>query len=323
MKKYVSLISFFIWFFSTLVFFKDWSPYFLVIPILLMLSDIILNLKKKNYIEYEYVLIHHIFMFITIYYILINFFETNFIYIFYLSSIILITVYIEFEQLRRFRSSSKIIFFSYLMSVLFLLFFLWQKEQMPVLAFVPENEAVINSYKNYLISLLILSSLPLILKTVYLYFKNRTTNLKKMKKTILLALIGMLFSSCSSDSDGNLTVKYENMLGTWNIKELIKTDDTHVNYVNQCGESKDYIEFLVPREMKFYIYYGDTCTLSDLQEHCDNFIVNPETNTIQQCNEFLNGHVSKLTEHEMQIDFNTPRNFFYNDVYAKGMVLTR
>lgn len=148
--------------------------------------------------------------------------------------------------------------------------------------------------------------------------------INRMKKTLLLVLIGMLFFSCSSDSsNGNLIVKYENMLGTWNIKELIKTDDTHVAYVNQCGVSKDYIEFLVPREMKFYIYYGDTCTLTGLQEHCDNFIVNPETNAIQQCNEFLNGHISKLTAHEMQIDFNAPRNFFYNDIYVKGMILIR
>lgn len=179
MKRSIAHISFFTWFFSTLVFYKDWSPYFLIIPILLMLLDILLNFKKKSdYIDYQYVLLPHIFMFITIYYILINFFEVNLIYIFYLVSLITVTVYIESVQLRRYKSY-KIVFFSYLMSFLFTLFFFWQKEKMPVYLFVDESKAIINAYKNFIMSLLILSSLPLIFKTVYLYFKNGTVNFKK------------------------------------------------------------------------------------------------------------------------------------------------
>jgi hypothetical protein len=44
---------------------------------------------------------------------------------------------------------------------------------MPVIAFFKENEALVNPYKNFIITLLIVANLPLIAKTAYLSYVKK------------------------------------------------------------------------------------------------------------------------------------------------------
>ena len=149
-----------------------------------------------------------------------------------------------------------------------------------------------------------------------------------MKKTlIILILIGIVFSSCSS-SDGNagedkLQLIYSNFAGNWNVSKVIKANGSQVDYINLCPNQKDYVKFYTYGKMEFFQYFSN-CNPQSRSEHCINYYFND--GYLENCNNFIDGKIVKLTATELIIDYQETRNFSYgenNMGTANGIVLTR
>ncbi len=132
---------------------------------------------------------------------------------------------------------------------------------------------------------------------------------------ILLVIIGMVFTSCSKDDEEKyLSVTFDNVKGKWNIKQIIKDDGTKVDYVNKCGNHKDYIVFGDDSSMDFYAH-DSNCNIT-LERSCYMFYIN--YNVLGSCNSLVDGIVTKLTANEMQIEYGELRSFYYGTLYSMG-----
>lgn len=152
-----------------------------------------------------------------------------------------------------------------------------------------------------------------------------------MKKRIfLLLMVGIILSSCSGDSksatsnDVSLPLTLANINGEWNIKEFILADGTKHAYVNLCSSTKDYIKFYTYYHMEFYTHHN-ACN-PYLAETCTNFYF-LDNEVISNCNDLIDGTVTKLTAHEMQIEYSESRTTIYMGALSstpiKGIVLIR
>lgn len=146
-----------------------------------------------------------------------------------------------------------------------------------------------------------------------------------MKKTILILVItGMMFSSCSSDDDGNLPLTLGNISGNWKVESVVKPDGTIEPYVNSCNQQSDYIQFYTYYKMEFHQFNTD-CEPSYMYETCTDYYF-LEGGIISNCGNLVDGKVTVLKRNKMQIDYEEVRNFPYFDnnlVQVEGIILTR
>lgn len=150
-----------------------------------------------------------------------------------------------------------------------------------------------------------------------------------MKKTILfigIALATILWSCSKEDNTGEkqLPVNYQTIMGTWYFKSVIKADGTIVDHTNQCAKQRDSVIFPQTGYMWLLTHYN-TCVLFKVDSGCNRFSLDSNTKAITNCNTFLNGTVSQLTDSKMQIDYNQPVDLSYyaDPSSCKGIILTR
>jgi hypothetical protein len=148
----------------------------------------------------------------------------------------------------------------------------------------------------------------------------------KIRQIVLVVLVCNCFAtSCNDDTDedNKLPLTVENIVGNWNIKEIIKPDGSKVEYVNLCATTKDRNEFNYASQIKFYQTSPD-CTYTGVMESCSNYYF-MEYN-LNNCTNLVNGEISTLTATEMQIDYGEVRTFSYLDNglnSAIGVVLVK
>lgn len=128
-----------------------------------------------------------------------------------------------------------------------------------------------------------------------------------MKKTIVfLALMGLVLS-CSSDSDGykssgNL-IDY--VQGNWVIKDIITGDGSKVAYINSCSTQKDFIKFDI---FRLELHSFNTNCIDQNDFVCNDYFI-ANGNILVNCNNLVNGIVTRLSANEMQIEYAEIRTF--------------
>lgn len=137
--------------------------------------------------------------------------------------------------------------------------------------------------------------------------------------------MAIIIASCSKDDEdksGQIPVNHENIAGVWYLKGFIKENGTVVNHRNFCNAKRDSIIFYKSNNMNFFTNYG--CSLKK-ESACSNFILDKPNNRISYCNEMFNGLISKLTDKEMQIDYDAPIDLEYigDPKDCKSMILSR
>jgi hypothetical protein len=146
-----------------------------------------------------------------------------------------------------------------------------------------------------------------------------------VKKIIIFAIMGIIFSSCSSDSDsGNLPITLQNIAGNWKIKSVVKSDGSIEPYINLCVQNPDYIKFYTYLKLEFY-KYNNVCELFGIFEVCDNLSFT-EDGYLVNCTSLTNGKITKLTRTEMQIDYEETRTLPYqsnNMDQINGIILEK
>ena len=149
-----------------------------------------------------------------------------------------------------------------------------------------------------------------------------------MKKTILLPSLFVVFTMFSCSKNDSPSVKSDpitvaKIQGKWYIKSTIKENGTIDNYQNPfCSTLRDYIE--ITAELKIVSAISiPSCIVSD-SEGCAAFTLNTETKKIQNCNDLFNGTIVKLSDTEIQIDYDGVKFNSNPDIgVTKGIVLSR
>lgn len=148
-----------------------------------------------------------------------------------------------------------------------------------------------------------------------------------MKKVLLTTgiILAIILASCSKDDEdnsGKIPVTHENIAGLWYVKSFIKENGTVVIHKNYCNAKRDSILFYNSNRMNFFTHYG--CQVK-LEVGCAQFILDKSNNRISYCNEMFNGFISKLTDKEMQIDYDAPLDLEYigDPKDCKSMILSR
>jgi hypothetical protein len=150
-----------------------------------------------------------------------------------------------------------------------------------------------------------------------------------MKKTILgigIVLATILWS-CSKDEnngDKQLPLTYENINGIWYFKSIITADGTIIDHKNKCAKKRDSIVFKSTFFVNLFTHYSP-CSTFKVDASCATLALDSKNRVIENCNSFVNGTASKLTENLMQIDYKTPMNMDYygGPTNCKGIILTR
>ncbi len=147
-----------------------------------------------------------------------------------------------------------------------------------------------------------------------------------MKKTILiLAIMGMMFSSCSSDSGGSgLAVTYENLDGIWYMKEIIKADGSMQAYPNVCDTKRDSVEFSYPR-IDYFSHY-ENCE-SYLYSNTNSYYLSEgDYRIVTSSSVFIDAKVTELTSQRLRLEYDVIKSFPYPGIQLnsiKGFILTR
>jgi len=91
-----------------------------------------------------------------------------------------------------------------------------------------------------------------------------------MIKKILLSIVFVtLLNSCSDDNDvnnsnGQLEINSQNLLGKWYVKGGTKDGGAFQSYNHECNSSRDYQEFLSNNNLDF-IGFSSDCVVNDTE----------------------------------------------------------
>jgi len=144
-----------------------------------------------------------------------------------------------------------------------------------------------------------------------------------MKKLILLLSIVLLVSCSKSDDDSpkTLPLTYQNLVGQWNFKTVIRANGTEVPFVGQCPTQTDYIEAFSYGQISRYNYYQDCTTTA----YTYNYYIFPNNFVTASGDPFSDVTITNLTANSFRIEYNTPQSLSYmidiND--AKAIVFER
>ncbi|TBX68336.1 hypothetical protein EZL74_08475 [Flavobacterium silvisoli] len=144
-----------------------------------------------------------------------------------------------------------------------------------------------------------------------------------MKKIITLLAVSLLLS-CSKSDDSSLPVTFQNMVGKWKYKSIIKADGTVIPYVGMCATKTDYAEIFNYRKIVTYNYYMDCNGISNFGGSDYSFNSN---NVIHVSSElFDEAKITNLTSSGFTLEFDPPKslNFMAEGVYdAKALVFEK
>lgn len=114
--------------------------------------------------------------------------------------------------------------------------------------------------------------------------------------------------SCSKDDDNSenqLDLNYQNMVGNWEFTTIIRSNGSEESYPHRCSTNKDYVNIVLNTTITSYYYYPN-CIAA--QFDCDNYYF--QGNQIKNCfEEFNNAHVTYLTASTMKLEYDTDMNF--------------
>lgn len=150
-----------------------------------------------------------------------------------------------------------------------------------------------------------------------------------MKKTILCIgiVLAAILWSCSRDEnngDKQLPLTYENITGVWYFKSVITADGTIIDHKNSCAKQRDSIVFKNTFYVTLFTHYSP-CSSYRVDASCATLALDSKNRVIENCIDFVNGTVSKLSESQMQIDYKKPMdlNYYSDPSNCKGIILTR
>ena len=142
------------------------------------------------------------------------------------------------------------------------------------------------------------------------------------KSVILLTLITLTFLSCSSDDDSNanLVINQQNLLGKWYLKGGTINAGAFEDYDHDCTTNKDFQEILNNGSVTFN-GYNTACELNDVET--SSWVLNGNTLTISSppldpmIYEY-NYLIESLTTQELvlKVTVNTPEGVEIQRIYA-------
>ncbi len=146
-----------------------------------------------------------------------------------------------------------------------------------------------------------------------------------MKKIILFfTVFAMSLLSCNSDdSNDNLEINQQNLLGKWYIKGGTIDNGTFENYTHDCTTNKDFQEFFSNQELIFN-GYNSNCVLNDIET--SNWVLNGSELTVRNQNSATityeyNYTIENLTASELVLkeSVNEPDGtFIYRNTYTRN-----
>ena len=141
-----------------------------------------------------------------------------------------------------------------------------------------------------------------------------------MKKIFLLFTV-IVFFGCNSDdnSNENLLINNQDLIGKWYLKGGITNGGDFENYNHDCSTNRDFQEFFPNGELTFNGYNAD-CELNEVETSL--WVLNGSTLTISNTNnDPINYNYSfvieSLTNEELIIkeQVNTPNGEEVNQIY--------
>ncbi len=146
-----------------------------------------------------------------------------------------------------------------------------------------------------------------------------------MKKLIILLSL-VLFVSCSKSEDKTQTylpLTYQNLVGKWNFKSVIRANGTIVPFVGLCPAQTDYIEVFNYGKIVTYNYYQDCVSTSN--HGCSDYTYNANNMIMASSFLFDNATVTNLNASGFRIEFAEPRslNFMIDINDAKAVVFEK
>ena len=120
---------------------------------------------------------------------------------------------------------------------------------------------------------------------------------------LFILALSQIFVGCSSDSNNsnsNLPLTNENLLGYWRITNFIKPDGSLMPYVEECNVKKDTVTFFYSSYIKLRRHESD-CIADYIT--ADDIIINADTRKISSSNIIFDGTVNELTDQNMRIDY--------------------
>jgi hypothetical protein len=133
-----------------------------------------------------------------------------------------------------------------------------------------------------------------------------------MKKIVALLAVVLLLSCNKDDDDGSVPITYQNLMGKWNIKSVVKADGTVVPYVGRCASQKDYIDMYASGDVAEKYFMEDCATLYTAFIEF-TFDQNYEINTASTSFLYEGAIIKNMTNTSFTIEFPEPRtaNFEY------------
>ena len=145
-----------------------------------------------------------------------------------------------------------------------------------------------------------------------------------MKKIILLlSVILVLSCSKSDDAPTYLPLTYQNLVGKWNFKSVIRTNGTVVPFVGQCPTKTDYIEAFNYGKIITYNYNQDC--INTTNNGCYDYTYNSNNTILASSFLFGDATVTNLNASGFKIEFAEPRslNFMIDINDAKAIVFEK
>ncbi len=128
----------------------------------------------------------------------------------------------------------------------------------------------------------------------------------------MILLAAAAFFSCSKDDSGSKEISYNNMVGKWNIKSIIKADNSVVNYVGSCPTQKDYLELLPTGDVIQNRYIEDCVTKT--QTFCDDFALDADHVIHTSCSHLDEGEVVSISNTTLRIEYAEPTNIYFMNI---------
>ena len=146
-----------------------------------------------------------------------------------------------------------------------------------------------------------------------------------MKKLIILLTVVLLASCSKSDENENpiLPLTFQNLVGKWNYKSVVRTNGSVVPFVSQCPTLVDYVEIFTNHNIITYNYTVG-CTTSE--NHGTNNYYFDSNNVIYADGIlFDTAKITNLTANSFSLEFAQPKplTFMINVTDAKSIIFER
>jgi len=147
-----------------------------------------------------------------------------------------------------------------------------------------------------------------------------------MKKIIALFAVVLLLSCSKDDGDSTLPVTYQNLIGKWNYKSIIRTNGTIVPYNRICTTTANWMEILPNTRITTYNYHPNCVDVYNYG--CNYFTIYSETNTLYTPDDgiFKESTVKNLTATVFTLEFKETEDLNYygqNVTDAKAYIFER